>query len=127
VEELQRQGVPVIKALFTKGYPSLSLAEQYRADAFLVECAGEGLPGGNGRAWNWDLAKGFPEGHPLILAGGLTAQNVSEAIQAVCPSAVDVSTGVETRPGEKDLAKVKLFLEAVRRSNCSRKRRRIFP
>jgi phosphoribosylanthranilate isomerase/indole-3-glycerol phosphate synthase/phosphoribosylanthranilate isomerase len=77
-------------------------------------------------SWNWDTAIIISEKYPLVLAGGLNPDNVAEAIEAACPDAVDVSSGVEAKPGRKDIDKVKRFLEAVSRSGCSRETRRIF-
>jgi phosphoribosylanthranilate isomerase len=75
-----------------------------------------GVPGGSGKAFDWELAREVRRAVPfLVLAGGLDPQNVAAAIRAVHPDVVDVSTGVESRPGRKDPAKVKAFLEAVRR------------
>jgi len=117
VQALMQQHVPVIKALFSTGAPSFSDAQKYRATAFLVECGRGVLPGGNALKWNWGQARSVSATHPLILAGGLSPDNVSEAIAAARPAAVDVSSGVEKAPGIKDLAKVKAFIETV--SGCA--------
>jgi len=85
------------------------------------------MPGGNALGWNWAEAAPLGETLPLILAGGLTADNVTRAIQAASPDAVDVSSGVEAAPGRKDMDKVKRFLEAVSRTCGSREPKRIFP
>jgi phosphoribosylanthranilate isomerase len=126
VHELQNQGLLVIKAVFVKGSPSLDLIASFRASAYLVECAGGRLPGGNARVWDWSTAAGISAKEPLILAGGLSPENVSQAIQEALPDAVDVSSGVESTPGRKDMDKVKRLLEAVAATDCSRKPRRIF-
>ena len=74
-----------------------------------------GCPGGTGRTFDWSLVRPVREGTSfVILAGGLTPENVGEAIAAVRPDAVDVSSGVESAPGKKDPAKVRAFVEAVR-------------
>jgi phosphoribosylanthranilate isomerase len=124
--ELQREGVPVIKALFADGRPSFGDAQHYRVRAFLAECAGHRLPGGSGKAWNWSLASALSRESPLLLAGGLTPENVAPAIRAACPDAVDVSSGVESRPGRKDLRKVRDFLDAVRQDTCRRQPKIVF-
>jgi phosphoribosylanthranilate isomerase/indole-3-glycerol phosphate synthase/phosphoribosylanthranilate isomerase len=126
VEELQNEGVAVIKALFINGRPAFSDAPRYQVRAFLAECAGERLPGGSGKAWNWSLASALSREHPLILAGGLTPEDVAQAVRDACPDAVDVSSGVESRPGKKDLHKVRDFLDAVRHSTCRRRLRTVF-
>jgi phosphoribosylanthranilate isomerase/indole-3-glycerol phosphate synthase/phosphoribosylanthranilate isomerase len=126
VEELQNEGVAVIKALFANGRPAFSDAPRYQVRAFLAECAGERLPGGSGKAWNWSLASALSGDHLLILAGGLTPENVAQAVEDASPDAVDVSSGVESQPGTKDLQKVRDFLDAVRHSTCRRRLKTIF-
>ena len=126
VRRLRNQNLQVIKALFIDGNPSLKDAENYPASAFLVECGQGKLPGGNALQWNWDQAKSFGEKHPLIIAGGLTPENVSHAITVSSPHAVDVSSGVESSPGNKDIDKVSLFLNAVLRCGFNKKAEKIF-
>ena len=127
VGKLQKEGVVVIKAVFANGTPPLALVGSFGASAYLIECAGGPLPGGNALAWNWSAAAGISAKNPVILAGGLNPDNVSQAIQEAMPDAVDVSSGVEFSPGRKDMDKVKRLLEAVASTNCSKKPRRIFP
>jgi phosphoribosylanthranilate isomerase/indole-3-glycerol phosphate synthase/phosphoribosylanthranilate isomerase len=126
VDSLQKQGLLVIKAIFVNGAPSLARIGSYRASAYLVECAGGRLPGGNALAWDWSSAAGISEKQPVILAGGLSPENVSQALQEALPDAIDVSSGVESAPGRKDMDKVKRLLGAVASTDCSRKPRRIF-
>jgi phosphoribosylanthranilate isomerase len=114
VQTLRDRGVIVIKALFANGQPAFARARDYSAQGFLAECVGERLPGGNGQAWNWSTARALAREVPVILAGGLTPDNVGQSIDAARPAAVDVSSGVEAQPGRKDLTKVRRFLEAVR-------------
>lgn len=118
VKRLSDDGIRVIKALFADAAPPLSDANLYCASAFLVECSKGPLPGGNAMAWDWGAAKNFGMNYPLILAGGLSPDNVKTAIFAARPLAVDVSSGVEQSPGRKDLEKVSRFMEAV--SECRR-------
>ena len=73
-----------------------------------------GEMGGTGHRAPWHLLAGFDPGVPVILAGGLTPENVAEAIRAVRPWGVDVASGVESAPGVKDPAKVEAFIRAVR-------------
>jgi len=115
VRELKREGLLVIKALFVKQTPLVADAAEYNADAFLVEYAQAALPGGNALAWEWEQAGSLDRKRPLILAGGLTPDNVTEAVGACLPGAVDVSSGVESAPGVKDLKKVAAFMRAVSR------------
>ena len=90
-----------------------------RADAILLDAQVEGEYGGTGKAIDWDFAaevvKACPK--PVILAGGLTPDNVVEAVRKVRPFAVDVSTGVESEPGKKDPAKLKAFFAAISEAN----------
>jgi phosphoribosylanthranilate isomerase len=114
VERLRREGLVVVKALFANRAPDLDSFAQYRPSAFLAECAGGPLPGGNAMAWDWAEAECLARTHPLVLAGGLDPENVCAAIAAAAPAAVDVSSGVEMSPGRKDPERVRRFIQAVR-------------
>lgn len=113
IRRLSERRIPVIKALFVDGTPSLSEADHFAASSFLVECGKGPLPGGNALAWNWHSAKDFGMNHRLILAGGLSSENIHKAVSDALPLAVDVSSGVEQSPGRKDLRKVAAFTAAV--------------
>jgi phosphoribosylanthranilate isomerase len=91
-----------------------------------VECGGGALPGGNALAWDWSAAAGLSRLKPLVLAGGLNPNNIALAIEAALPDAVDVSSGVELRPGKKDVDKIKAFMEAVQSVRLRRKPKQIF-
>ena len=95
------------------------LAAGPRVGAVLVDAHVEGQFGGTGRAAPWELLANFRPAVPLILAGGLTPENVADAIRIVRPYGVDVASGVESSPGRKDPDKVRRFIEAVRRSDAS--------
>jgi phosphoribosylanthranilate isomerase len=82
--------------------------------AILVDAHAPGQYGGTGQTAPWDLLAGFDPGVPLILAGGLTPDNIAEAIRRVRPYAVDVASGVESSPGRKDLDKVRRFIDNAR-------------
>jgi phosphoribosylanthranilate isomerase len=85
----------------------------------LLDTQAAAAPGGTGRAFEWSLVRGLSRRTPfLVLAGGLHPGNVAEAIRAVEPAGVDVSSGVERAPGQKDLGKVKAFVRAVRRASA---------
>lgn len=84
--------------------------------AVLIDSFTEGIPGGTGRVAPWQLIRGFDPGVPLILAGGLTPDNVAEAIATVRPWGIDVASGVESAPGIKDPDKVRRFLVTAHRA-----------
>ena len=88
--------------------------ERQNAPAFLVDAAVKGMYGGSGVTADWDGAVELAKKFPLLLAGGLTPENVAEAVRRVKPWGVDVASGVESAPGMKDARKMKAFLSAVR-------------
>lgn len=114
VDRLNQHGVTVIKSLFATKSPGFDKAGKYAASACLVECGQGTLPGGNAKVWHWADAAPIGQNYPLVLAGGLSPANIAEAIAAAMPDAVDVSSGVEAAPGEKDLNKVRAFIDTVR-------------
>jgi len=83
----------------------------------LIDAAHPGQYGGTGTTANWHLARTTAQAHRVILAGGLSPENVGEAIRVVRPYAVDVTSGVESRPGRKDPAKMRAFFDEVARAN----------
>ena len=115
VKQLKRSGLTVIKALFQQKEPLFNSGGDYDPSAFILECGTGKLPGGNAEAWNWSTAAAFARKRPVILAGGLSVENVEQAITAGRPDAVDISSGVEAALGEKDLKKVKAFVKEVKR------------
>jgi len=114
VEALELAGINVIKSLFVEKRPHLSEAGLYRASAYLIEGGGGLVPGGAGLSWQWGEARELAGKLPCILAGGLSPENVARAIFEFGPDAVDVSSGVESGPGRKDIDKVRAFIQAVR-------------
>ena len=84
------------------------------APAFLVDASVKGLYGGSGVTADWDGAAELAKKYPLLLAGGLTPENVAEAVGRVKPWGVDVASGVESAPGKKDPSKMQAFVQAVR-------------
>jgi phosphoribosylanthranilate isomerase len=109
------QSVSVIKALrVSAGFP-LSTLDSYREVlGFLLDGARPGQYGGSGQTADWALAKRAAASHRILLAGGLTPDNVAEAVRTVCPWGVDVASGIESKPGKKDHAKMRAFVDAVR-------------
>jgi phosphoribosylanthranilate isomerase len=126
VEALERAGIRVIKSLFVKKRPFLSETDLYRASAYLIESGAGLVPGGVGLSWKWAEAGELAGKLPCILAGGLSVENVGEAIYQFGPDAVDVSSGVESGPGRKDIGKVRAFIDAVRNAKLRSESRRIF-
>lgn len=116
----QRFGLPVMKTIKVRGAHDLEEAKRYLevADRLLFDakCPPDlpgALPGGNALAFDWDLLSGRSWPLPWMLAGGLTAANVAEAVTRSGATAVDVSSGVEKAPGRKDAVKIAAFLDAV--------------
>jgi phosphoribosylanthranilate isomerase len=89
------------------------------APAFLLDASVKGMYGGSGVTADWSSAAVLAKENPLLLAGGLTPENVAEAIQQVNPWGVDVASGVESEPGKKDAAKMSAFVRAVRQVNLT--------
>lgn len=106
---------PYMKALPVTGESGLTarMASYASARGFLLDTAAAGQFGGTGQTFDWSLVPGDAPA-PLVLAGGLHAGNVAAAIAAVRPSAVDVSSGVESAPGIKDPVKMQQFVAAAR-------------
>jgi phosphoribosylanthranilate isomerase len=108
-------GTMTMKAIRMKDASSLAEMANYQTDAFLLDSFVAGLPGGTGEKFNWELAvQAGKFGKPIFLAGGLTPENVAEAVRTVRSFGVDVSSGVESSPGKKDAKKIQAFIAAVR-------------
>ena len=110
-------GIPFAKAVPVTASKSLAGLPNYFTDTMILDSSAGGIFGGTGKPFPWKFAPEFVRHHPritVILAGGLNAENVSKAIAAVCPHGVDVTTGVEVSPGQKDHRQLKIFVEAVR-------------
>ncbi len=108
-------GVMSLKAIRVRSAESLQTLGDFHTDAFLLDAYSPSGLGGTGEKFNWDLAiEAQKFGKPIFLAGGLTPENVADAVRQVRPFAVDVSSGVESAPGKKDAAKVRAFIAAVR-------------
>jgi phosphoribosylanthranilate isomerase len=116
VSQVARTG-PVIKAFRVGAGFSFERFDAYPGVfAFLFDAVRAGQYGGTGQTTDWDLARRAAGSHRIILAGGLTPENVGAAVRLVRPYAVDVASGVESRPGKKDPAKLAEFLQEVRRA-----------
>jgi phosphoribosylanthranilate isomerase len=112
-EAARRTGCRVIKALRVRSGADVQAAETYRTDFHLLDAHTPGIAGGTGESFDWELAAGRRSAVPLILAGGLTPDNVSEAIGIARPFAVDVASGVEASPRRKDPARLAAFFEGA--------------
>jgi phosphoribosylanthranilate isomerase len=109
----QRTGAKVIKAVRIGHAADLQDAARFRTDFHLLDTSQAGLYGGTGKTWDWNLVKHWRSKVPYLVSGGLTAENVGEAINVTRPWGVDVASGVESEPGIKDPAKLEAFFEAV--------------
>lgn len=111
---LKNEGFQVIKAVRSSGEQLLLDANEFNyADHLLIEASRGELPGGNGAAWNWSEAAVLAP-QSFLLAGGLNADNVTQAVTDSKASAVDISSGAESSPGRKDISKVKSIISNVR-------------
>jgi phosphoribosylanthranilate isomerase len=114
----QRFGLPVMKVLAVMDAEDIAAAADFEdvADRLLFDAkapVGATRPGGNARAFDWSLLSGIDCKLPWMLAGGLTADNVAEAVRISGARLVDVSSGVEDAPGQKNADKIRAFLEAA--------------
>ena len=108
-------GLMSMKAFRISDAASMQALLDYHTDAWLLDAYSPGKPGGTGETFNWDLAlEAQAWGRPIFLAGGLTPENVAEAVRRARPYAVDASSGVEATPGRKDHAKVRAFIQAAK-------------
>lgn len=116
-------GVGVMKALKVAGAEDIAAAKDYAAvadlllfDAKAPASLKDALPGGNGLSFDWSLLADGKGGHRFMLSGGLTPENVAEAVRVTGARLVDVSSGVESAPGIKDPQRIRKFIEAVKSS-----------
>ncbi len=110
-----RFGLMNMKAFRIRDAGSLEGISAYQTDAYLLDGYSPATLGGTGQTFNWDLAiEAQKFGKPIFISGGLTPENVAEAVGKVRPFGVDVSSGVEAAPGKKDHGKVRAFIAAVK-------------
>lgn len=112
-EAARRTGCRVVKAARVRDSASVQALRAFHVDYQLLDAHLTGLPGGTGETFAWELARLRRRSVPMILSGGLTADNVGEGIAATRPFAVDVATGTESSPGRKDHARLTAFFRAV--------------
>ncbi|MDM5234625.1 phosphoribosylanthranilate isomerase [Lysinibacillus pakistanensis] len=115
---IRQQGYPAIKALSVRDEEDVRAAANYNVDYYLFDAPGTDFKGGSGHTFDWTLLEmaGIPR-DKLILAGGLKAENIAQAVSLVSPYMVDVSSGVET-DGIKDEAKINAFIQAVKKGRA---------
>jgi phosphoribosylanthranilate isomerase len=113
-EVARRTGAKVIKATRLRSRAELQAAAAFHTDFHLLDAHVEGVPGGTGATLDWELVRDARLDAPVILSGGLTPDNVADAIAATRPFAVDVASGTELVPGVKDPQKLEAFAAAVR-------------
>lgn len=113
-----RPHVPVLIVAMTAGSSALAHFDRFSADALLLD----GHSPGSGEVFDWSLTEGMPSNRRVILAGGLTPDNVADGVSIVRPWGVDVSTGVESRPGVKDPRLVRAFIHAAREADDPERR-----
>jgi phosphoribosylanthranilate isomerase len=105
--------LPVLKAIRVSDARSLVQIASYEVRGFVLDAPSAGY-GGSGNVFDWSLVADVAREMPVVLAGGLTPENVAAAVRAVRPWAVDVASGVESAPGVKDEDKMRRFIEAAR-------------
>jgi len=104
------RGVRRIKAIRVASEEDVRFCGRYRVEAFLLDASVPGQRGGTGQTFNWNFAREAAQYGPIILAGGLTPENVAEAIALADPYGVDVASGVESEPGKKDRRLMEEFI-----------------
>src|ERR687893_2163949 len=112
-EAARRTGCRVIKAARVHDAAHVQALRAYATDFHLLDAYSPRTPGGTGESFDWELARLHPRTPPVVLSGGLTADNVGRAIEIARPFAVDVASGTEAAPGRKDAAKLTAFMRAV--------------
>ena len=109
-----RTRVPIVIKAFAAGDPGVQRAREYGANVVLIDAPRPG----SGQVFDWSMAEA-PDGIPMMLAGGLTPDNVAEAIARVHPWGVDVASGVEASPGRKDPVKLRAFVVAAKAAGAA--------
>jgi phosphoribosylanthranilate isomerase len=117
--ECERLRVPFVKGIRIRSENDLAALSAYRcARAFLLDTHSPERPGGTGTTFPWEIAAKAAREARIILSGGLTAENVAEAVIQVRPYAVDVCSGVEASPGRKDHRKVREFIDRAKKTGA---------
>ena len=114
VAAIRGAGLPVMKALRVRNADALAGIERYDADLFLLDAWSAKARGGTGETFDWGLAKSIKGRDNILVSGGLTPENVREAIEFFEPYGVDASSSLEERPGKKDHERVRRFVSAAK-------------
>ncbi len=109
----QQFKLPIIKVFRVDSSFDVSILNLFNVSAFLFDTYQKGLPGGTGDSFDWELVSNFKIETPIILSGGITSNNIMNGIEVVNPSAVDVNSGVENCPGEKDEMKLGQLFDEI--------------
>jgi phosphoribosylanthranilate isomerase len=112
-KQIVKYPVPVYKSFRVDSSFNPEILRRYKGSAYLLDTKTSGELGGTGQTFNWEIAVKAKEYGRIILAGGLTPENIIEAIKTVQPYAVDVNSGVEESPGKKDRTKMKLLFKQL--------------
>ena len=105
---------PIIKTFSVDNYVDISMIARYKVYAYLFDTYHEGIKGGTGKSFDWNLISKLNIDNPVILSGGLNIDNIKKGIQQVKPDAVDINSGVEFSPGKKDEIKMKNIFNKLR-------------
>ena len=109
-----------VKAIRIKDEESIKEMQMYDVDTFLLDTMVEGIKGGTGKTFNWKYAEMAKEHGRIILSGGLNPSNIGDAVRQLKPYGVDVSSGVEIRPGKKDHEKIREFVREAKKNDFAR-------
>jgi phosphoribosylanthranilate isomerase len=112
-EAARRTGCKVMNAARVHDAAQVQALRRYATDFHLLDAYSPRAPGGTGESFDWELATLHPRTPPVVLSGGLTPDNVGQAIEQARPFAVDTASGTESEPGRKDPAKLEAFFRAV--------------
>ena len=114
VPEILAAGLGVIKAMRVRNAEALAVVERYEADLFLLDAWSARARGGTGERFDWELAKSLKGRDNILVSGGLTQEDVREAIEFFEPYGVDASSSLEERPGKKNVERVRRFVSAAK-------------
>lgn len=114
VAAIRNAGLPVMKALRVRNTEALGALERYEADLFMLDAWSARARGGTGETFDWELAKSVKGRGNIVVSGGLTPENVREAVEFFEPYGVDASSSLEERPGKKSGERVRRFVRAAK-------------